>query len=71
MTFSLLGTNDGGITHWQVGRKIVRKTPTPKPPPELDSIADAVLAYRPKPKSKGAKRRTRRAKKSANDAENS
>ena len=32
-------------------------------PEELDVIADVILAYRPKPKSKGAKRRTRRAKK--------
>jgi hypothetical protein len=32
-------------------------------PEELNCIADVVLAYRPKPKSKGAKRRTRRAKK--------
>lgn len=36
----------------------------------LDKITDAVLAYRPKPKSKGAKRRTRRAKKAAKDGEN-
>lgn len=35
---------------------------------ELDAIADVVLAYRPKPKSKGAKRRTRRAKKAAKKA---
>lgn len=35
----------------------------------LNEITDAVLAYRPKPKSKGAKRRTRRAKKAAKDAE--
>ena len=33
----------------------------------LDSIADKVLAYRPKPKSKGAKRRVRRAKKAKTD----
>jgi len=37
-------------------------------PQELDAITDVVLAYRPKPKSKGAKRRTRRAKKAAKDA---
>ena len=30
-------------------------------PPELDKIADAVLAYKPKPKTKAAKRRKRRA----------
>jgi hypothetical protein len=28
-----------------------------KPPKELDAIADVVLAYRPKPKSKPAKKR--------------
>jgi hypothetical protein len=31
----------------------------PKPPKELDAIADVVLAYRPKPKSKPAKKRRR------------
>jgi hypothetical protein len=30
---------------------------TAKPPKELDAIADVVLAYRPKPKSKPAKKR--------------
>jgi hypothetical protein len=34
-------------------------------PPELDQIADAVLRYRPKPKSKAAKRRVRRQKRAA------
>ena len=33
-----------------------------KPPEELDRITDAVLAYRPKPKSKAAKRRARQKK---------
>ena len=33
---------------------------TPKPPKELDQISDVVLAYRPKPKSKPAKKRARR-----------
>jgi hypothetical protein len=32
-----------------------------KTPPELDAIAKVVLAYRPKPKTKAAKRRKRRA----------
>lgn len=32
-------------------------------PSELHAISDVVLAYKPKPKSKGAKRRTRKAKK--------
>jgi hypothetical protein len=32
-----------------------------KTPPELDKIADVVLSYRPKPKTKAAKRRKRRA----------
>jgi hypothetical protein len=31
-----------------------------KTPPELDRITDAVLAYKPKPKTKAAKRRKRR-----------
>ena len=35
-----------------------------KIPEELDKITDVVLAYRPKPKSKAAKRRKRKAKKS-------
>jgi hypothetical protein len=37
----------------------------PKPPRELDAIADVVLAYRPKPKSKPGKKRKRRAAKLA------
>jgi len=36
-----------------------------KIPAELDRITDVVLAYRPKPKSKAAKKRVRRAKKAA------
>jgi len=32
----------------------------PKPPKSLDAITDLVLAYRPKPKSKPAKKRKRR-----------
>jgi hypothetical protein len=39
-----------------------------KTPKALDAIADKVLAYRPKPKSKAAKRRTRRSKKELADA---
>jgi hypothetical protein len=35
---------------------------TPKPPPELDAIARKVLAYKPKPKSKAAKKRKKAAK---------
>lgn len=38
-----------------------------KPPKILDRIADRVLAYRPKPKSNAAKKRTRKAKKAAKD----
>ncbi len=37
----------------------------PETPKALDAIADAVLAYRPKPKSKPAKKRKRRAAKIA------
>jgi hypothetical protein len=36
-----------------------------KPPRELEQIADVVLAYRPKPKTKAAKRRNRREKHAA------
>ena len=31
-------------------------------PPELDRIADVVLTYKPKPKSKAARRRARKIK---------
>jgi hypothetical protein len=40
----------------------MKKTPK-TPPPALDLIADKVLAYKPKAKSKPAKKRARRAKK--------
>jgi len=33
-----------------------------KTPKELDAVVDAVLAYKPKPKTKAAKRRVRKAK---------
>jgi hypothetical protein len=33
---------------------------TPKPPEILDKIADKVLTYRPRPKSKSAKKRKKR-----------
>lgn len=39
----------------------------PPTPPELDRISDRVLAYRPKPKSKAAKKRARRQKRAAKD----
>lgn len=39
-----------------------------KAPKALEQIADIVLAYRPKPKSKPAKRRKRQAAKLAKDA---
>ena len=35
----------------------------PKAPKELDAIADTVLRYRPKPVSKSAKKRQRKARK--------
>jgi hypothetical protein len=35
---------------------------TSKPPKELDAIADVVLAYHPKPKSKSGKKRKKRQK---------
>lgn len=36
-----------------------------KPPKLLDQVADAVLRYRPKPKSEAAKKRKRKARKAA------
>jgi len=36
---------------------------TPKPPDILDKIVDIVLAHKPKPKSKAAKKRKKEAKK--------
>jgi len=38
-----------------------------KTPRELDAIVDTVLAYKPKPKTKAAKRRIRRKKRKAKD----
>jgi hypothetical protein len=38
---------------------------TPKTPPALDTFVDAVLSYRPRPKTKASKRRQRRKKKQA------
>jgi hypothetical protein len=38
------------------------KSTPPETPLELDRIVDVVLAYRPKSKTKAAKRRTRRKK---------
>jgi hypothetical protein len=35
----------------------------PKTPPELDAIARVVLAYKPKPKTKAAKKRRKMKKK--------
>lgn len=37
-----------------------------KPPVEIDAIADVVLNYRPKPKSKAAKKRAKKATKKGN-----
>lgn len=39
----------------------MRKAQRMKTPPELDRIADLVLNYRPKPKSKAAKKRAKKA----------
>lgn len=41
----------------------------PPTPPELDRIADKVLGYRPKPKSKAAKKRAQRQKRAAKNQE--
>ena len=42
-----------------------------KTPKELDLITDVVLAYKPKPKTKAAKRRKRKIAKAAKDASKS
>ncbi len=42
-------------------------TEPPKVPKELDAIADVVLAYKSKPKTKPAKKRKRRAAKIAKE----
>ena len=42
-----------------------------KSPHSLDAIADVVLAYRPKPKTKAAKRRIRRKKRQSRKRESS
>ena len=41
----------------------------PRPPKALDAMVDLVLAYRPKPKSKPAKKRKRRAVKARKENE--
>lgn len=41
-----------------------------KPPKALDAIADIVLAYKPKPKTKPARSRKRRATKIAKENDN-
>ena len=40
----------------------------PNPPKELDAIVDVVLRYKPKPKSKPARKRARRSKKIQRDS---
>ena len=40
-----------------------------KIPPVLDKIANVVLAYKPKPKTKAAKRRIRKTKRAAKKTE--
>jgi len=40
-----------------------------KTPPTLDKFVDAVLTYKPKPKTKAAKRRVRRKKRAAKNQE--
>jgi hypothetical protein len=42
---------------------------TPKLPEVLEKIVDKVLAYRPKPKSKAAKKRKKATKKAARSSE--
>lgn len=52
----------GGMAH----ALFLERLCTPgSPPPELDLITDVVLNYRPKPKSKAAKKRARKKKRDA------
>ena len=40
-----------------------------KTPPELDRLVDKILAYKPKPKTRAAKRRARRKKREQKNQE--
>jgi hypothetical protein len=44
------------------------KKPKPEPPKALDAIADVVLAYKPKPKTRPARMRKRKARKLLKEA---
>jgi hypothetical protein len=46
-----------------------KRKPKKQIPELLDKITDVVLAYRPTPKSKGGKKRVRKAKKAKADAQ--
>ena len=52
-----------------IGKVVVKRVggydPGPRVPEVLDAMTDAVLAYRPKPKSKAAKKRRRKARRKA------
>ena len=52
----------GGMTHAELLRRLCAPGATP---PELDTVTDVVLNYRPKPKSKAAKKRARKKKRDA------
>jgi hypothetical protein len=51
---------DDGCQQWEALQIERARKRSMKTPPELDRIADKVLAYHPKPKTKAAKRRKRR-----------
>lgn len=55
------GMTRAAMTQYAKGADPMRKPR--KPPKALDAIADVVLAYRPKPKTKPARKRARRKKK--------
>jgi len=48
---------------WPEDADDLRHSDPPEPPEILDRTVDAVLHYKPKPKTKAAKRRARRKKK--------
>jgi len=55
------------ITKRGIERHLSMENDEKKIPPELDRIADTVLKYKPKAKSKAAKRRVRRMKRAEKD----
>ena len=57
----MLVRRDMDVSPFALGTSGKTSSRSLKTPVELDAIADVVLAYKPKPKTKAAKRRKRRA----------